>query len=82
MPEIHYFWHNHRYLGCIRIYDTSVVLNFKGFNDKYGHFAGDAIIKGVADILTEGTRKHDLVGRWGGEEFIILLPDTNLQGGI
>tara|TARA_R110001583_G_scaffold22377_6_gene83989 strand:+ start:2474 stop:3931 length:1458 start_codon:yes stop_codon:yes gene_type:complete len=52
--------------------------DFKKVNDKYGHNAGDEIIKTVSDVLLEGRRECDLLCRWGGEEFILLLPNTTL----
>ncbi len=47
---------------------------FKAVNDTYGHNIGDHVIKSIADILNANTRESDCVGRWGGEEFLILLP--------
>jgi diguanylate cyclase (GGDEF)-like protein/PAS domain S-box-containing protein len=55
--------------------------HFKDFNDNYGHECGDVVLKGVADALTAAVRATDSVGRWGGEEFLILMPDTDLEGG-
>ncbi len=52
---------------------------FKKFNDKYGHLAGDEILKRITDLVTERLRKSDIYARWGGEEFVILLPDTSLE---
>jgi len=49
---------------------------FKGYNDTYGHPQGDVLLKMLADILRAGVREVDIVGRYGGEEFIILLPET------
>ena len=46
---------------------------FKSVNDTYGHDVGDIVLQKVAKILEENTRKSDIVGRWGGEEFLILL---------
>ncbi len=53
---------------------------FKNINDSYGHPFGDTVLVKVANILTENIREWDSVGRWGGEEFILLLPETSLNG--
>ncbi len=52
---------------------------FKRINDTYGHMTGDAILKKLGKILKDSTRKYDIVSRFGGEEFIVLFPNTNLQ---
>jgi len=49
---------------------------FKKFNDEYGHDAGDSILESIADVLRKNLRSSDSYARWGGEEFIILLPHT------
>jgi diguanylate cyclase (GGDEF)-like protein len=51
--------------------------DFRQFNDKHGHLAGDVVLKEVATILSEQLRKYDYVGRYGGEEFLILLSDAD-----
>jgi two-component system, cell cycle response regulator len=65
-------------LSCIMV----DIDHFKGFNDRYGHDAGDAILKEVARTLGEGLREVDLAARYGGEEFAILLPQTNKPGAV
>lgn len=58
----------------------SDVDHFKGFNDEYGHVCGDHVLKRVAKVLAQRTRDIDEIGRWGGEEFILLLPRTDAEG--
>ena len=54
--------------------------HFKSFNDTHGHLRGDVVLKKVASIILQNTRGIDLVGRFGGEEFVILLPKTTREG--
>ena len=56
--------------------------NFKRVNDQYGHLVGDDVICKVAVILQESARKGDQIGRYGGEEFIILLPGADEEGAL
>ncbi|MGO0061801.1 GGDEF domain-containing protein [Brevibacillus fluminis] len=66
-------------------YDYPVTLmfldldDFKKYNDTHGHLAGDRLLCHFARVLQETVRNHDEVGRWGGEEFVILLPHTDTQ---
>ena len=64
--------------------DLSLIMidvdNFKQVNDNYGHKIGDLVLIELANILLNQSRKSDIVCRFGGEEFIILLPQTNLEG--
>ncbi len=53
--------------------------HFKKVNDNYGHNAGDQLLKELADMVKEIVRKDDIFGRFGGEEFVILLPKTDLD---
>ena len=53
--------------------------NFKQVNDKYGHAVGDEVLKYTAKTLMNGMRGSDHVGRWGGEEFLIVLEDFSLD---
>jgi len=52
--------------------------NFKQINDTYGHKAGDEVLIELSKLISQNIRKTDIFGRWGGEEFIIILPNTNL----
>ncbi|MGN0643139.1 MAG: diguanylate cyclase [Huintestinicola sp.] len=56
--------------------------HFKRVNDTYGHNAGDAVLRMVADTFRDNARVDDGVFRWGGEEFIFMLPRTTLEGGV
>jgi len=53
--------------------------HFKNINDRFGHNCGDHTLQQVAKILKEDLRIYDRIGRWGGEEFILILPDTQLM---
>ena len=53
--------------------------HFKSINDQHGHQEGDKVLKQVASILRKNTRKVDFAGRWGGEEFLVICPETTLD---
>lgn len=55
---------------------------FKSFNDRYGHDAGDDVLRSMAKVVKDSVREHDIVVRWGGEEFLVLLPETNVGGAV
>ena len=55
---------------------------FKKFNDNYGHDCGDYVLQQVSELMKVSLRQQDVVSRWGGEEFLIMLPETELAGGI
>lgn len=56
--------------------------NFKRINDDYGHDIGDLVLKHVSRILRDTLRQSDLLARFGGEEFIALLPETSMDGAL
>jgi len=56
--------------------------DFKDINDTYGHLAGDEVIKDTVGIIRDSIRKTDVFARWGGEEFVLLLPNTDREQSI
>jgi len=56
--------------------------NFKEVNDRFGHPTGDVVLREFAHTLEEGIRDVDLAGRWGGEEFVLILPGTDVGGAM
>ena len=55
---------------------------FKKVNDTYGHDCGDHVLMSVAELLQTNARKQDSISRWGGEEFLLMLPDTDANGAV
>jgi diguanylate cyclase (GGDEF)-like protein len=55
---------------------------FKNVNDNFGHDAGDQVLQEFSKIVKQSLRKQDFPARWGGEEFIVVLPDTDLEGAL
>ncbi|MFT5660686.1 MAG: diguanylate cyclase (GGDEF)-like protein [Sulfurimonas sp.] len=64
---------------CVIILDVD---NFKSINDTLGHNVGDKVLSGLAKLVSSHLRETDHCGRWGGEEFIIVLTDTSLNNGV
>jgi diguanylate cyclase (GGDEF)-like protein len=56
--------------------------HFKNFNDYYGHQAGDTILMEVAQLIAAASRDIDVIGRYGGEEFTVVLPETHVDQAI
>jgi two-component system cell cycle response regulator len=67
----------HTYPWSLLLLDAD---HFKRVNDTHGHAAGDAVLQGFARVLTKVARRSDIVGRWGGEEFVVALPHTGASG--
>ncbi len=70
--------HNGKSL-CLMMVDVD---NFKNFNDQYGHIAGDRVLAAVAETLRDFLRPTDLIARFGGDEFAVLLPDLTLEQAV
>ena len=66
----------YRIPACVLLIDVD---HFKSVNDDHGHLEGDRVLVRVAKILRNKTRETDVVGRWGGEEFLVLTPNTRLE---
>ena len=56
--------------------------HFKRVNDLYGHFAGDLVLKQIGEIFTDSVRTYDWIGRYGGEEFLLILPGSNIENAL
>jgi diguanylate cyclase (GGDEF)-like protein len=67
----------HRYAFSIMMVDLD---HFKQINDLYGHSMGDKVLQVTAAVLKGQTREGDIIARFGGEEFVLALPNTDLEG--
>jgi len=56
--------------------------HFKAVNDTYGHLAGDSVLRSIAKAMVESVRACDHIGRYGGEEFVVVLPNTGIDGAM
>lgn len=74
-----------RWVDYCNIYNNPLSLaifdidDFKSVNDSHGHLAGDSILQNIASIIKDSIRRTDIFARWGGEEFVILLPNTDIR---
>ncbi len=64
---------------CLALLDLD---HFKSINDNFGHAAGDAVLAGFGTFLKEGVRDHDIAGRLGGEEFVVIFPQTAVDQAV
>jgi len=64
---------------CLALMDFD---RFKSINDNHGHQVGDDVLRRTAELIGEHVRPYDWVGRWGGEEFLLLLPDTSISEAV
>lgn len=69
-------WKRHKQAICIAVVDID---HFKKINDSFGHAAGDKTLQVVAQSISKCLRETDFFARWGGEEFVVLLPQTDLE---
>jgi len=65
-------------LSCI----LSDIDRFKPINDNFGHLAGDVVLKDIATLMHDAVRAYDIVGRFGGDEFLVILPDTEIAAAL
>ncbi len=82
-----YFWNvgEHEFMFSVKNEKNIAVMmldidDFKSINDRYGHTTGDRVLKHLASLIESNIRGKDVSGRYGGEEFIVILPDTDIEG--
>jgi diguanylate cyclase (GGDEF)-like protein len=81
LEKIEYEKHRFERSGRPFVLIMSDIDDFKSVNDQHGHECGDYVLKSLSHLMISFLRKQDVVGRWGGEEFLFLLPETTLIGG-
>lgn len=79
LKELHYDFKRNRSIFSVMMIDINL---FKQFNDQYGHIVGDEALQIISATLEENTKGKDFVGRYGGDEFILLLPMTTLYSAL
>jgi diguanylate cyclase len=72
-------WQRYRHPLVLAVLDVD---HFKSINDNYGHLAGDKVLRIIAKTLRTRLRKTDFIGRFGGEEFVVLMPETPLESAL
>lgn len=72
-------WRRYRHPLVLAVLDID---HFKAINDNYGHLAGDKVLRIMAKMLRTRLRKTDFIGRYGGEEFVVLMPETPLEAAL
>ena len=77
VAETFAFCKRHGHQLCLLMVDAD---HFKRVNDEYGHQVGDRVLRFITDTIQRGLRESDVAGRYGGEEFCVLLPHTDLEG--
>ncbi len=77
--QLHVQWHRRQRYGEVTGILVLDIDHFKHINDSHGHDAGDAVIRALAERLRENVRATDAAGRWGGEEFLVVLPNIDRE---
>lgn len=79
LSKAFYLWERYKKNFSVLMIDID---RFKKVNDEHGHLVGDRILVEFSEILTKNLRKSDVISRWGGEEFLVLMPETSLPQAI